>query len=61
MAKYTDKSAEKVEDALHKMHEGKLKIGKSKKLVKSPKQAIAIGLSQADRLKQASKSSKKQS
>ncbi|QES88973.1 DUF6496 domain-containing protein [Rhizosphaericola mali] len=61
MAKYTDKSAEKVEDALHKMHKGKLKIRKSKKIVKSSQQAIAIGLSQADKLTKPSKNSKKQS
>ncbi|QES90928.1 hypothetical protein E0W69_006430 [Rhizosphaericola mali] len=61
MTKYTDKSAEKVEEALHKMHEGKLKIGKSKKIVKSPKQAIAIGISQADKLTKPSKNSKTKS
>lgn len=49
MAKYTKKSAEKVEEALHEMHKGELKIGKSNKLVKNPKQAIAIGLSEAEK------------
>lgn len=47
MAKYSTKSQEKVEDALHEMKEGKLKMGKSGKKVTNPKQAIAIGLSEA--------------
>ena len=45
--KYGPKAAEKVGKALHEMHEGKLKSGGSGKAVKSRKQAIAIGLSQA--------------
>lgn len=32
---------------MHEMHEGKLKSGKSNKKVTNPKQAIAIGLSEA--------------
>jgi len=32
---------------MHEMKEGKLKSGKSGKKVKSPKQAVAIGLSKA--------------
>jgi hypothetical protein len=47
MAKYSKKSQQKVEEALHEMHEGKLKIGHSNKKVTDPKQAIAIGLSEA--------------
>lgn len=47
MAKYSKKAAEKVEQALHEMKKGKLKTGNSKKKVTDPKQAIAIGLSQA--------------
>jgi hypothetical protein len=47
MAKYGKKSQESVKRALHKMKERKLKSGKSKKVVKSRKQAIAIGLSEA--------------
>lgn len=47
MAKYSKKAAEKVEEALHEMHEGKLKSGRSGKKVTNPKQAIAIGLSEA--------------
>ncbi len=47
MAKYGKKSQEKVKKAMHEMHEGKLKSGKSGKKVTNPKQAVAIGLSQA--------------
>lgn len=32
---------------MHEMHEGKLKSGKSGKEVTNPKQAVAIGLSEA--------------
>jgi topoisomerase IA-like protein len=47
MAKYSRKSSEKVEKAIHEMHEGKLRSGRSGKKVTSTKQAIAIGLSEA--------------
>jgi hypothetical protein len=47
MAKYSKKAQEKVEKAMHEMKEGKLKSGRSGKKVKDPRQAIAIGLSQA--------------
>jgi hypothetical protein len=47
MAKYGKKSEKKVEKAMHEMHEGKLKSGRSGKKVTNPKQAIAIGLSEA--------------
>jgi hypothetical protein len=47
MAKYSKKSSEKVEKAMHERKKGTLKSGKSGKKVKSRKQAIAIGLSQA--------------
>ena len=47
MAKYGKKAAEKVERALHERKRGKLKSGRSGKTVKSRKQAIAIGLSEA--------------
>ena len=47
MAKYSKKAGEKVEKAMHEMKEGKLKSGRSGKKVKSRKQAIAIGLSEA--------------
>jgi hypothetical protein len=45
--KYGKKASEKVEKAMHEMKRGKLKSGRSGKTVKSRKQAIAIGLSQA--------------
>jgi hypothetical protein len=46
-SKYSPKAGEKVERAMHEMHEGKLKSGRSGKKVTSRKQAIAIGLSEA--------------
>jgi hypothetical protein len=45
--KYGPKAAQKVERALHEAKRGKLKSGRSGKKVKSRKQAIAIGLSEA--------------
>ena len=47
MKKYSKKSEQKVERAMHEMKEGKLTSGKSGKKVTNPKQAIAIGLSEA--------------
>ena len=47
MAKYGKKASEKVEQAMHERKRGTLKSGRSGKKVKSRKQAIAIGLSQA--------------
>jgi hypothetical protein len=47
MAKYSKKAQEKVEKTMHEMKEGKLKSGRSGKKVKNPRQAIAIGLSEA--------------
>lgn len=47
MAKYSKKSQEKVATAMHEMKTGKLKSGRSGKKVTDPKQAIAIGLSEA--------------
>lgn len=46
MAKYSKKAGDKVADAMHEMKEGKLKTSSGKK-VTNPKQAIAIGLSEA--------------
>ena len=46
MAKSGKKAAEKVERAMHERKRGKLRSGSGQK-VKSRKQAIAIGLSQA--------------
>ncbi|MGK5595315.1 MAG: DUF6496 domain-containing protein [Parachlamydiaceae bacterium] len=47
MAKYGPKAQKSVEEAMHQMKRGKLESGKSHKPVKSRKQAIAIGLSEA--------------
>lgn len=47
MAKYSKKSQEKVRKSMEEMKEGKLKSGRSGKKVTNPKQAIAIGLSEA--------------
>ena len=47
MTKYGSKASEKVEKAMHERKKGTLKSGSSGKKVKSRKQAIAIGLSQA--------------
>jgi hypothetical protein len=46
MAKYSKLAQKKVEKAMHERKEGTLKSGSGAK-VKSKKQAIAIGLSQA--------------
>ncbi len=47
MAKYGKRAQAKVKRAMHEMKEGELKSGRSGKTVKSRKQAIAIGLSEA--------------
>ena len=47
MARYGNKASEKVEKAMHERKKGTLKSGRSGKKVKSRKQAIAIGLSEA--------------
>ena len=47
MAKYSKKAGEKVEKAMKEMKQGKLRSGRSGKKVTNPKQAIAIGLSEA--------------
>ena len=47
MAKYGKKAQSKVRRAMHERKRGKLKSGRSGKKVKSRKQAIAIGLSEA--------------
>ena len=49
MARYGKKASQKVEKAMHERKKGTLKSGKSGKKVKSRKQAIAIGLSEARR------------
>jgi hypothetical protein len=47
--KYGRKASEKVERAMHEMKRGRLRSGRSGQKVKSRKQAIAIGLSEARR------------
>jgi len=47
--RYGQKAQQKVERAMHEMKRGQLKSGRSGKTVKSRKQAIAIGLSEARR------------
>jgi Family of unknown function (DUF6496) len=49
MARYGKKAQEKVERAMHERKHGTLKSGRSGKTVRSRKQAIAIGLSEARR------------
>jgi hypothetical protein len=49
MARYGKKASAKVRQAMRERKRGTLKSGRSKKRVKSRKQAIAIGLSQARR------------
>ena len=49
MAKYGKKAQAKVRKVMHERKEGKLESGGSHKKVKSRKQAIAIGLSEARR------------
>jgi hypothetical protein len=46
MAKYSKAAQEKVEKVMHEYKKGKLKSSTGKK-VKNPKQAVAIGLSEA--------------
>jgi len=49
MAKYSKKAQEKIEEVMHEFKHGELKSGKGGKggIVKSRKQAIAIGISEA--------------
>ncbi len=47
MNKYGPKAQKKVEKAIEEMKKGKLKSGRSGKKVTNPKQAVAIGLSEA--------------
>ena len=49
MARYGKTASRKVRQAMRERKRGKLKSGRSGKKVKSRKQAIAIGLSQARR------------
>ncbi len=47
MAKYGKGAQKKVEKAMKEMEKGELKSGKNRITVTNPKQAIAIGLSEA--------------
>lgn len=47
MNKYGPKAQKKVKQAMHEMKAGELKSGRSGKKVTNPKQAVAIGLSEA--------------
>ncbi len=47
MPKYSKSAQKDVKRAVKEMKEGKLKSGKSGKKVTNPKQAVAIGLSEA--------------
>lgn len=49
MARYGKRAQKSVKRAMHKRKKGTLKSGKSGKPVKSRKQAVAIGLSEARR------------
>jgi hypothetical protein len=49
VSKYGKLASVKVERAMHEYKRGQLKSGRSKRIVKSREQAIAIGLSQARR------------
>ena len=49
MARYGRKARQKVRKAMHERKRGTLRSGRSGRKVKSRKQAIAIGLSQARR------------
>jgi hypothetical protein len=65
MAKYSKTAAKKVKRAMKKRKSGTLKSGRSGRKVKSRKQAIAIGLSEARKrgakVPKKKKSSKKKS
>jgi hypothetical protein len=47
MTKYSKEASNNVEKAMHEEKNGTLKSGRSGKIVTNPKQAIAIGLSEA--------------
>jgi len=49
MARYGKKASSKVKRAMHERKQGTLRSGRSGRKVKSKKQAIAIGLSEARR------------
>jgi hypothetical protein len=45
--KYSEKAQKTVQETMHEFKKGKLKSGRSGKKVTNPKQAVAIGLSEA--------------
>jgi hypothetical protein len=47
MARYSKKSQDEVKEKMHEMKRGELRSGRSGKKVTNPRQAIAIGLSEA--------------
>ena len=47
--RYSPAAGEQVQTEMHEMHEGTLRSGRSGKKITNPKQAIAIGLSEARR------------
>lgn len=47
MPKYGEKAQKKISEVMHEYGKGELKSGKSGKKVKSQKQAVAIGISEA--------------
>lgn len=47
MPKYGHAAEESVKESMHRMKQGTLESGKSHQKVTNPKQAIAIGLSEA--------------
>ena len=47
MAKYSKGAQKTVESAMHRMKKGTLESGRSGRKVTNPKQAVAIGLSEA--------------
>ncbi len=51
MAKYSKKAQKKISKVMHEYGKGKLKSGRSGKKVKSRKQAIAIGISEARKIR----------
>ncbi len=47
MAKYGPSAKNKIEKVMHEWKHGELKSGRSHKVVRSQKQAVAIGISEA--------------
>ena len=53
--KKVSKTQKKVAEVMHEFKEGELHIGTSDKIVTDPKQAIAIALSEAEKLPKSKK------